>query len=149
MGAACQQRPFLIPPSNWFRRYCQIESGDKVPAPTCALLQVKNLRVDESNAHRRIFTRRKKHAVVDARAALGDRFCLAYSVRWLPSARTGRGGVHRRQTEIGRISSMLRTVPQLVTPLLRQCPLQPMADLCILGIACATLLMAAIFITLL
>jgi len=97
-----------------------VESGDKVPADL-RLLQVKNLRVDESMLTGESMPVEKKIAVADANAPLGDRFCLAYSGT-LVTYGTGLGIVVGTgdKTEIGRISSMLRTVPQLTTPLLKQ-----------------------------
>jgi len=97
-----------------------LESGDKVPADL-RLLQVKNLRADESMLTGESLPVEKSTAAVGAEAALGDRFCLAYSGT-LVTYGTALGMVVSTGdlTEIGRISSMLRTVPQLTTPLLRQ-----------------------------
>jgi P-type E1-E2 ATPase len=97
-----------------------LESGDKVPADL-RLFQVKNLRVDESMLTGESLPAEKNTAAVSIKAALGDRFCLAYSGT-LVTYGTAIGMVIATgdQTEIGRISSMLRTVPQLETPLLRQ-----------------------------
>ncbi|MDO9270276.1 MAG: cation-transporting P-type ATPase [Methylobacter sp.] len=97
-----------------------LESGDKVPADL-RLLQVKNLRADESMLTGESLPVEKNTAAVDANAPLGDRFCLAYSGT-LVTYGTALGMVVSTgdETEIGRISSMLRTVPQLATPLLRQ-----------------------------
>ena len=55
-----------------------LESGDKVPADL-RLLQVKNLRADESMLTGESLPVEKNTAAVGAHAALGDRFCLAYS----------------------------------------------------------------------
>ncbi len=97
-----------------------LESGDKVPADL-RLLQVKNLRADEAMLTGESLPAKKNTAAVDANAALGDRFCLAYSGT-LITCGTALGMVVATGdlTEIGRISSMLRGVPQLTTPLLRQ-----------------------------
>ncbi len=97
-----------------------LESGDKVPADL-RLLQVKNLRADESMLTGESLPVEKNTAAVDVNAALGDRFCLAYSGALITYG-TGLGMVIATgdKTEIGRISSMLRSVPQLTTPLLRQ-----------------------------
>jgi len=55
-----------------------IESGDKVPADL-RLLQVKNLRIDESMLTGESLPVEKNTSAVGVNAALGDRFCLAYS----------------------------------------------------------------------
>jgi len=97
-----------------------LESGDKVPADL-RLLQVKNLRADESMLTGESLPVEKNTAAVGINAALGDRFCLAYSGTLITYG-TALGIVVATGdlTEIGRISSMLRTVPQLTTPLLKQ-----------------------------
>jgi magnesium-transporting ATPase (P-type) len=97
-----------------------LESGDKVPADL-RLLQVKHLRADESMLTGESLPTEKNTADVAVNAALGDRFCLAYSGTLITNG-TALGIVVATgdKTEIGRINSMLRTVPQLTTPLLRQ-----------------------------
>jgi len=97
-----------------------LESGDKVPADL-RLLQVKNLRVDESMLTGESLPVEKNTAAVGVNSLLGDRFCLAYSGTLITYG-TALGMVVATgdKTEIGRISSMLRTVPRLTTPLLRQ-----------------------------
>ena len=97
-----------------------LESGDKVPADL-RLLQVKNLRADESMLTGESLPVEKNTAAAGVNAALGDRFCLAYSGTLITYG-TALGMVVATgdKTEIGRISSMLRTVPQLTTPLLQQ-----------------------------
>jgi magnesium-transporting ATPase (P-type) len=55
-----------------------IESGNKVPADL-RLLQVKNLRVDESMLTGESLPVEKNTAPVDANTAQADRYCLAYS----------------------------------------------------------------------
>ncbi|MGR8940387.1 MAG: cation-transporting P-type ATPase [Gammaproteobacteria bacterium] len=97
-----------------------LESGDKVPADL-RLLQVKNLRADESMLTGESVPVEKSSAAVEPHAPLGDRFSMAYSGALITYG-TARGIVAATgdNTEIGRISSLLRTVPQLTTPLLRQ-----------------------------
>jgi len=97
-----------------------LESGDKVPADL-RLLQVKNLRADESMLTGESLPAEKNTGAASIDAALVDRGCLAYSGT-LVTYGTALGMVVATGdlTEIGRISAMLRTVPQLTTPLLRQ-----------------------------
>ncbi|MGZ8946993.1 MAG: cation-translocating P-type ATPase, partial [Methylococcaceae bacterium] len=116
-----------------------IESGDKVPADL-RLLQVKNLRVDESMLTGESLPVEKNTEAIDVSAALGDRFCLAYSGT-LVTYGTALGIVVSTgdKTEIGRISSMLRTVPKLTTPLLKQIAgFSAWLTLAILAVASAT-----------
>ncbi|MCK9397874.1 MAG: HAD-IC family P-type ATPase [Methylobacter sp.] len=131
---------FLIPAEQLIPGdIVSIESGDKVPADL-RLLQVKNLRVDESMLTGESLPVEKNNAAVDARAALGDRFCLAYSGTLVTyGAALGIVVATGDKTEIGRISSMLRTVPQLTTPLLRQIArFSEWLTFVILTMACAT-----------
>lgn len=97
-----------------------LESGDKVPADL-RLFQVINLRIDESMLTGESLPVEKNTSEVDPHAGLGDRFCVAYSGT-LVTYGTALGMVVATgdMTEIGRISSMLQTVSQLTTPLLRQ-----------------------------
>lgn len=97
-----------------------LESGDKVPADL-RLLQVKNLRIDESMLTGESLAVEKNTAVTDSAAPLGDRFCLAYAGTLITYG-TAVGLVINTgdRTEIGRISTLLRTVSNLTTPLLRQ-----------------------------
>ncbi|WP_031432430.1 cation-transporting P-type ATPase [Methylomarinum vadi] len=97
-----------------------IESGDKVPADL-RLLAVKNLRVDESMLTGESLPVEKNMKAIDSNAALGDRFCMAYSGTFVTyGTATGIVVATGDSTEIGRISSMLRAVTPLTTPLLRQ-----------------------------
>lgn len=97
-----------------------LESGDKVPADL-RLLEVKNLRVDESMLTGESIPVKKTTAAVNANAALGDRCCLAFSGTLITYG-TALGMVVTTgdKTEIGHISSMLIKIPELTTPLLRQ-----------------------------
>ena len=97
-----------------------IESGDKVPADL-RLISVKNLRVDESMLTGESLAVEKNIIAVDMHAPLGDRFCMAYSGTLVTyGIALGIVIATGDNTEIGRISSMLRTVSQLTTPLLKQ-----------------------------
>jgi magnesium-transporting ATPase (P-type) len=97
-----------------------LESGDKVPADL-RLLQVKSLRVDESMLTGESIPVNKTTLAVGVNAALGDRCCLAYSGTLITYG-TALGMVVATgdNTEIGHISSLLRKIPELTTPLLRQ-----------------------------
>ncbi len=97
-----------------------LESGDKVPSDL-RLLSVKNLRVDESMLTGESLPVEKHSLVIDSNAALGDRYCMAYSGTFITyGTATGIVAATGDKTELGRISSMLRTVSPLTTPLLRQ-----------------------------
>ena len=97
-----------------------LQSGDKVPADL-RLLNVKNLRIEEAALTGESSAVEKNSAAVDARAVLGDRYCMAYSSTLVVYGQ-GSGVVVATadQTEIGRISAMLKEVQPLTTPLLRQ-----------------------------
>ncbi len=55
-----------------------IQSGDRVPADL-RLVRVKNLRIDEASLTGESLPVEKRPEAVDADAALGDRFSMAYS----------------------------------------------------------------------
>ena len=97
-----------------------LQSGDKVPADL-RLLNVKNLRIEEAALTGESTAVEKNPAAVDARAVLGDRYCMAYSSTLVVYGQ-GSGVVVATAdaTEIGRISAMLEEVQTLTTPLLRQ-----------------------------
>jgi magnesium-transporting ATPase (P-type) len=97
-----------------------LASGDKVPADL-RLLHVKNLRVEEAALTGESEPVDKAVRPVGEDAAIGDRFCMAYSGT-LVTYGQARGVVAATgdATEIGRISGMLREVRELTTPLLRQ-----------------------------
>ncbi|MGR9088928.1 MAG: HAD-IC family P-type ATPase, partial [Gammaproteobacteria bacterium] len=97
-----------------------IESGDKVPADM-RLIRVKNLSVDESMLTGESLPVEKNASAVGIDAALGDRLCMAFASALVTcGSAIGIVVATGDHTEIGRISSMLRTVPQLATPLLKQ-----------------------------
>lgn len=97
-----------------------LESGNKVPADL-RLLKTKNLNIDEAVLTGESIPVTKTSEKVSPNVALGDRSGIAYSGT-LVTYGTGVGIVVATgdSSEIGRISAMLRTVPQLTTPLLRQ-----------------------------
>jgi len=97
-----------------------LQSGDKVPADL-RLFKSKELRIEESMLTGESVPVEKHIQAVAEKATIGDRKCLAYSGT-LVTYGQGHGVVIGTgdQTEIGRISSMLRHVEVLTTPLLRQ-----------------------------
>ncbi|MBU0689978.1 MAG: cation-transporting P-type ATPase [Gammaproteobacteria bacterium] len=97
-----------------------LQSGDKVPADL-RLLHTKNLRIEEAALTGESSAVEKSPAAVDALAALGDRYCMAYSSTLVVYGQgTGVVVATADDTEIGRISAMLQDVQTLTTPLLRQ-----------------------------
>ena len=97
-----------------------LEAGDRVPADI-RLVRAAGLLIDEALLTGESVAAEKNVAPVAAAAALGDRHCLAYSGT-LVVAGQGSGVVVAigAATEIGQISTMLASVEQLTTPLLRQ-----------------------------
>jgi magnesium-transporting ATPase (P-type) len=97
-----------------------LASGDKVPADL-RLLSAKNLRIEEAALTGESAAVEKNPAAVDARAALGDRYCMAYSGTLVVYGQAAGVVVATADaTELGRISAMLQEVQTLTTPLLRQ-----------------------------
>ena len=97
-----------------------LQSGDKVPADL-RLFKARELRIDEAMLTGESVPAEKFTQPVAEHASIGDRKCVAYSGT-LVSYGQGQGVVIATGgcTEIGRISSMLRQVQTLTTPLLRQ-----------------------------
>ena len=98
----------------------QLTGGDRVPADL-RLLQVKNLRVDESALTGESVPTLKDQHPVAMEAVLGDRICMAYggTVATQGTA-TGVVVATGNQTELGRINTLLNQTPQLETPLTQQ-----------------------------
>ena len=97
-----------------------LASGDKVPADL-RLLAAKNLRIEEAALTGESAAVEKSAAAVDARAVLGDRYCMAYSSTLAVYGQgTGVVVTTADATEIGRISALLEEVQSMTTPLLRQ-----------------------------
>lgn len=97
-----------------------IQSGDKVPADL-RLIKTRDLQIDEAMLTGESVPVEKATTVVNEKASIGDRQCLAYSGT-LVTYGQGQGVVVETadNTELGRISGMLREVQTLKTPLLRQ-----------------------------
>lgn len=97
-----------------------LQSGDKVPADM-RLLNCKNLRIEEAALTGESEAVEKSTQAIEEAAAIGDRFCIAYSGTLVVYGQ-GSGVVVAtgQQTEIGRISQMIAQVDKLASPLLRQ-----------------------------
>ena len=97
-----------------------LQTGDKVPADM-RLLNVRNLKIDESILTGESLPVEKGTEPVSAEAALGDRISMAFSGTLVTYGR-GEGIVvgTSDNTEIGRISTMLGRVETLETPLLHR-----------------------------
>lgn len=97
-----------------------LQSGDKVPADL-RLFKTRELRIEEAMLTGESLPVEKTTEEVEEHASIGDRKCLAYSGT-LVTYGQGQGIVVATgdNSEIGRISGMLRQVETLTTPLLRQ-----------------------------
>ncbi len=97
-----------------------LQSGDKVPADL-RLFKSRELRIEEAMLTGESVPVEKTTQAVAIEASLGDRRCLAFSGT-LVTYGQGQGVVVATgdNTEIGRISGLLRQVQTLTTPLLRQ-----------------------------
>ncbi|TAN48493.1 MAG: HAD family hydrolase [Methylococcaceae bacterium] len=115
------ERRVTIPAENIARGdQVFVQSGDRVAADL-RLLEVKNLRVDESALTGESVPVEKSIEAVAANAVLGERYCMVYAGT-LVTYGQGLGIVVATggETEIGRISAMLTQVESQVTPLQRQ-----------------------------
>ncbi|WP_052341579.1 cation-translocating P-type ATPase [Salinarimonas rosea] len=97
-----------------------LEAGDRVPADI-RLLRASRLRTQEAALTGESEPVDKSTDPVEAQAAIADRTCMAFAGT-LVAQGAGEGVVVAtgRDSEIGRISEMLREVEQLETPLSRQ-----------------------------
>lgn len=98
----------------------RIASGDRVPADM-RLLDVANLRVEESALTGESLPAKKDVAQVGPDAGLGDRMSMVYSGT-IVAAGSGTGVVTATgtSTEIGRIQSLIADVETIDTPLTRK-----------------------------
>ena len=98
----------------------RIKSGDKVPADL-RLLQVKNLQIQEAILTGESNSLDKVIDPVKENVDLGDRLSMAYSGTIVTYGK-GTGVVVETSvnTEIGKISNLLKTIQPLTTPLLQQ-----------------------------
>ena len=120
-----------------------IEAGDRVSADL-RLLRARNLKIDEAVLTGESIAVEKSVAPVDACTVLGDRQCMAYAGTFVVAGQ-GQGIVVATglDTEIGRISSMLRGVETLTTPLIRQINhFARYLSLVILGVSSAVFILA-------
>ncbi|MHC9290859.1 cation-translocating P-type ATPase [Mycobacterium sp. LTG2003] len=98
----------------------RIASGDRVPADM-RLLEIANLRVEESALTGESLPAKKDVAQVGPDAGLGDRMSMVYSGT-IVAAGSGTGVVTATgtSTEIGRIQSLIAEVETIDTPLTRK-----------------------------
>jgi magnesium-transporting ATPase (P-type) len=97
-----------------------LASGDRVPADL-RLIDIKSLRVMEAALTGESLAVDKQIDPVDEAAALGDRASMAWSGTLVTYGQgTGVVTATGTETELGRISTLLSTVEQLTTPLLKQ-----------------------------
>ncbi|MEQ8355727.1 MAG: cation-transporting P-type ATPase [Kiloniellaceae bacterium] len=97
-----------------------LEAGDRVPADL-RMIKARNLRIDEAILTGESVPVDKTTAPVEAAAALGDRFSMAFSGTFV-AAGQGIGVVAATgaATELGRIGTMIGAVERLTTPLVQQ-----------------------------
>ena len=97
-----------------------LQSGDKVPADL-RLITAKEMRIDESLLTGESVPAEKAPTPVSPTAPIGDRQSIAYSGTLVTYGQAlGVVVATGEQTEIGRISTLLREVQTLTTPLLWQ-----------------------------
>jgi magnesium-transporting ATPase (P-type) len=97
-----------------------LEAGDRVPADL-RLTRARGLLIDEALLTGESVAAEKQEDPVAPDAALGDRLCMAFSATLVATGQ-GAGVVVATggETEIGRISALIRGVEPLTTPLLAQ-----------------------------
>ena len=97
-----------------------LESGDRVPADI-RLIRERNLRTEESALTGESLPVEKSVDPVADDAALGDRYCMAYSGTLVVYGQ-GRGLVVATglNTELGRIGALVGAAPDITTPLTKR-----------------------------
>ncbi len=97
-----------------------LESGDKIPADL-RLLNVRNLKIEESALTGESVAVEKTTDPVDKNAVPGDRLCMTFSGTSVVYGRA-RGVVAETgaNTELGKINRMMTDVEEITTPLLKQ-----------------------------
>lgn len=97
-----------------------LEAGDRVPADL-RLIRASSLRIEEAILTGESVAAEKRVSPAPKEAALGDCHSMAYSGTLVATGQaTGVVVATGSDTEIGRISTMLRDVQPLTTPLLQQ-----------------------------
>nr|WP_309105287.1 cation-transporting P-type ATPase [Chromohalobacter salexigens] len=97
-----------------------LEAGDRVPADL-RLIRASSLQIEEAILTGESVAAEKRETPAPKDAALGDRHCMAYSGTLVATGQaTGVAVATGSDTEIGKISALLRDVQPLTTPLLRQ-----------------------------
>ncbi|HVX79544.1 MAG TPA: HAD-IC family P-type ATPase [Bradyrhizobium sp.] len=97
-----------------------LESGDRIPADI-RLFEAKNLRTEEAALTGESVPADKNTDPVSDNSTVGDRECMAFSGTMVVSGRaSGVVVATGKETELGRINSLLAGVSALETPLLRQ-----------------------------
>lgn len=97
-----------------------LDAGDKVPADL-RLWQSHGLRIDEAALTGESLPVEKQEGVLPADAVLADRLCMAFSGTLVTNGQaTGLVIATGRDTELGRISTLIHTTPDMRSPLLIQ-----------------------------
>lgn len=119
-----------------------LASGDRVPADV-RLIAARNLRIEEAALTGESLPTDKSLNQVDVQAPIGDRSCIAFGGT-LVTFGTGTGVVVAtgNHTELGRISTMLREVVDLQTPLTKA--LESIGKVITVSVLVVSLIMVAI-----